>query len=79
MAVYAHLALESAAVVEGMNVTTGQLLARSGNTGFSSGPHLHFVVQKNAGRELIAVPFDFAGPAGAPQRPERGLWLQAFP
>ncbi len=59
MAVYAHLELESALVGVGDTVRVGQHIANSGNTGFSSGPHLHFVVQRNAGGALVSVPFQF--------------------
>lgn len=46
MASYVHLAPHSAQVTIGDQVTAGQLLAKSGNTGYSSGPHLHFAVTK---------------------------------
>lgn len=46
MASYVHIAPHSAHVTVGDHVTAGQLLAHSGNTGFSSGPHLHFAVSK---------------------------------
>lgn len=59
MAVYAHLQLESSLVTPGQKVSVGQVLARSGNTGFSSGPHLHFVVQVNQEMELVSVPIEF--------------------
>ena len=42
--VYAHLSSKS--MQKGDKVTAGQLVGLSGNTGFSSGPHLHFQVQK---------------------------------
>ena len=51
MAVYAHLELESAHVQVGDRVRAGQLLALSGDTGYTSGPHLHFCVQVNANME----------------------------
>jgi murein DD-endopeptidase MepM/ murein hydrolase activator NlpD len=61
MAVYAHLAPHSLAIRPGARVGAGQLLARSGNTGFSTGPHLHFSVQRNAGMALRSIPFNVAG------------------
>lgn len=41
--IYAHLSSISA--VRGQTVDTGDLIARSGTTGLSSGPHLHFEVR----------------------------------
>lgn len=41
---YLHLAPNSLAVGVGDRVVVGQALAKSGNTGFSSEPHLHFHV-----------------------------------
>jgi hypothetical protein len=64
MAVYAHLNSNTVRVVPGQTVKRGEYLADSGNTGFSTGPHLHFVVQRNQGRRLVSVPVQFAGPAG---------------
>jgi hypothetical protein len=43
-AVYQHLQAGGALVKEGEAVTRGQPIGRSGNTGFSSQPHLHFAV-----------------------------------
>jgi len=78
MAVYAHLSLDSAQVSTGMQVQEGQLLAYSGNTGYSSGPHLHFVIQRNAGQKLVSVPFKFADQAGHGVTPDAGTWLTAY-
>lgn len=71
MAIYAHLAFESVVVIGGQRVNAGQMLGRAGNTGFSTGPHLHFAVQINDGQDLRAIPFEFEGglpslAAGAP-------------
>ncbi|HET7093571.1 MAG TPA: M23 family metallopeptidase, partial [Thermomicrobiales bacterium] len=41
-AYYGHLQPDSITVQAGDQVTTGQVLGRLGNTGNSSGPHLHF-------------------------------------
>ncbi len=45
MSLYGHL--QSVSIQAGQRVATGQLIAYSGNTGYSTGPHLHFSVFKN--------------------------------
>lgn len=64
MSLYAHLNWNSIRVVPGQRVVRGEHLADSGNTGFSTGPHLHFVVQRNAGGMIESVPVRFSGPGG---------------
>jgi len=59
MALYAHLDLASVRVRPGAQIQAGKVIARSGNTGFSTGPHLHFVIQQNVGMEIRSVPFRF--------------------
>jgi murein DD-endopeptidase MepM/ murein hydrolase activator NlpD len=76
MALYAHLDLASVSVRPGFRVRAGQQIARSGNTGFSSGPHLHFAVQRNVGMELVSLPFKFETTEGAPAAPEEARFLQ---
>jgi murein DD-endopeptidase MepM/ murein hydrolase activator NlpD len=66
MALYGHLNWNTIRVVPGQRVRRGEYLADSGNTGFSTGPHLHFVVQRNQGGSLVAVPLEFASGSGAP-------------
>lgn len=44
IAVYAHLKHEGALVEVGDRVYTGQPIGLSGNTGFTTSPHLHFTV-----------------------------------
>jgi len=62
MSVYLHLKRGSVTVKEGQKVTQGAPLAQSGNTGNSTGPHLHFVVQRNVGFALQSIPFEFNQP-----------------
>ncbi|MFZ2406083.1 MAG: peptidoglycan DD-metalloendopeptidase family protein [Methylobacter sp.] len=76
MAVYAHLELETAQVYPGMAVTAGQLIGYSGNTGFSTGPHLHFAVQINQGMKLVSVPFTFINRQGRAVEPSVKAWLK---
>jgi len=44
-----YMHISSASVSTGQRVTQGQELAKSGNTGWSTGPHLHVQVQSNCG------------------------------
>ncbi|MGR8978473.1 MAG: peptidoglycan DD-metalloendopeptidase family protein [Gammaproteobacteria bacterium] len=75
MAIYAHLELEKAQVYPGLQIKAGQLIGYSGNTGFSSGPHLHFAVQYNKGMALGSVPFTFLNQMGEAETPVLGAWV----
>ncbi len=78
MAIYAHLNRSSIRVRPGDSVGTGEYIADSGNTGFSTGPHLHFDVQKNAGFRLISIPFEFLGQNGSVVYPAPGESVTAY-
>jgi murein DD-endopeptidase MepM/ murein hydrolase activator NlpD len=65
MSLYGHLNWNSIRVVPGQKIDRGEYIADSGNTGFSTGPHLHFVVQRNRGGGIVSVPIEFEGSGGA--------------
>ena len=77
-AIYAHLNWNSVRVRVGDRVERGEYIAESGNTGFSSGPHLHFVVVRNTGMAMQSVPVTFAGPDQGPVTPSTGKVLTAY-
>lgn len=77
-AIYAHLNLNSIRVRVGDRVERGEYIADSGNTGFSSGPHLHFVVVRNAGMATHSVPVRFAGVNSSAIAPATGKVLTAY-
>ena len=77
-AVYAHLNWNSIRVKPGERVARGQYIADSGNTGFSSGPHLHFVVLRNAGMRTESVPMRFEGANSRAIVPASGNVLTAY-
>lgn len=68
---YFHLAQNSAVVEPGARIEAGAMIARSGNTGFSSGPHLHFEVARVAltstsdpGINALSIPVQFDTTSG---------------
>lgn len=73
MAVYAHLQPNSLRVRQGVKVNRGQWIANSGNTGYSSGPHLHFVIQFNAGMSMESLPFRFVTPVSGTITPAKRM------
>jgi murein DD-endopeptidase MepM/ murein hydrolase activator NlpD len=79
MGLYAHLALASVIVRPGARVRAGQMLARSGSTGLSSGPHLHFAIQQNVGMRLISLPFEFRLLDGSTKIPAEGEFIGDLP
>lgn len=63
IATYAHLSPGGVKVVAGQRVGAGTVIGASGATGYASGPHLHFVVQRlvrqNDGFAMVSVPVRF--------------------
>jgi murein DD-endopeptidase MepM/ murein hydrolase activator NlpD len=78
IAVYAHLHWDSVRVQPGQYVRRGEYIADSGNTGFSTGAHLHFAVVKNAGMSDVTVPVEFLGAGGTALTARTDMMLTAY-
>ena len=63
--IYAHLTQNGSDVDIGDDVSEGAIIGKSGNTGESSAPHLHFHVAKSDGKVLATIPWKFKDSNGA--------------
>ena len=59
IAEYAHLRKNGTTVREGRKVKTGDLIGYSGNTGYSTAPHLHFAVYQQRIGYRVFLPTSF--------------------
>ncbi|HET9140256.1 M23 family metallopeptidase [Actinophytocola sp.] len=55
ISVYGHV--DTFSVKEGQKVKAGQQIARMGNRGYSTGPHLHFEIWDATGKKLNPAPW----------------------
>lgn len=79
--IYAHLSPSTPKLFVGQEIKAGVMIGLSGNTGYSSGPHLHFCVSKPIvgplGLEEVCLPVKFV--AGTPTQlisPHEGMVVQ---
>ena len=79
IATYAHILLGSLKVKPGDKITPGQPIARSGSSGYSTGPHLHFVIRRNTGMNYKSVPFKFRQAGMAAFTPKRHMEVSGQP
>ncbi len=72
---YFHLMQNSIKVQPGQRVEAGTALALSGNSGFSTTPHLHFHIQLNQNGTIISLPFQFRNAHDGVFTPTYHTWL----
>lgn len=78
LADYAHLKKKGALVEVGDRVQKGDVIGLSGNTGFTSGPHLHFEVYLPGVGNLKSVPTKFEVAPGQYEYLKEKVRYEAF-
>jgi murein DD-endopeptidase MepM/ murein hydrolase activator NlpD len=74
---YLHFKQNGALVALNDQVAAGQVIAHSGNVGWSTDPHLHFdIIVPKPGGGYKTIPFQFKSPQGKLVTPKLGLELK---
>ncbi len=73
---YAHLKQNSSYVTVNQTVKAGQKLAQVGNSGLSTGPHLHFMVNTGLNTSSVSITFDDIVPHYGTPYPVSDNWPQ---
>jgi murein DD-endopeptidase MepM/ murein hydrolase activator NlpD len=77
--IYAHLQYHGVRVKVGDNVKQGDFIGYSGNTGYSTGPHLHFAVLRNKTlNEKVSLPIKFNSDKGIISVPKERTFYSAI-
>jgi len=75
---YNHLAYDGVKVKIGQRVKRGEFIGISGNTGYTNGAHLHFIVFKPKDeKSRESIPIKFISKEGIVIYPKRGMKLTA--
>lgn len=74
---YAHLEQNSIYVWFGQRIQEGSVIALSGNSGYSNGPHLHFAILKATEGGRTSLPFRFYSKARGAFAPSYGMTVLA--
>ncbi|WP_423680118.1 M23 family metallopeptidase [Undibacterium sp. WLHG33] len=72
---YIHLKQYSSHVSPGQRIEAGMVIGLSGNSGFSTEPHLHFHLQKNANGIIVSLPIEFWHSIKGKITPRYHTWL----
>lgn len=73
---YTHLQPGSITVKAGQKIPQGTCFARVGNTGYSTGPHLHFALLRLLPDRFISIPFRIMQPNGKTIIPAYLQWVK---
>lgn len=75
---YNHLAFNGVKVKVGQKIKRGEFIGISGNTGYTNGAHLHFIVYKPKDyKSRVSFPIKFISQEGIVTYPKRGMKLTA--